>query len=124
MPAPPTPDRTYIVASPKYPDKHPRILGQVCRSRILGDRLGLLWPDHCIWEAQRLELVSVKHSDPKLMDHDNTFYLIGDRKVNEYTEDFLGALQPGQRRRFSFAPPEWRDKREKGGWLACVFTRE
>ena len=75
------------------------------------------------YQTKYAQPFSVDVADAK-KDVEHTFYLIGDRKVNEYTEDFLGALQPGQRRRFSFAPPEWRDKREKGGWLACVFTRE
>jgi hypothetical protein len=104
----PSPRPAYIVASPKYPGKHSRILGQVYDTRTFGDHigiLGLISAMGSLWgESAGIELVSAQHSPPDLHERPQSLYLIGSEKVNHASGKLLAALQANRRPNWVFDP--------------------
>lgn len=121
----PRPAPSYIVASPKYPGKHSRILGQVFDSRTFGDHLGILGlitaQGALYGDAGGVELISAQHAPPDLLDRDINLYLIGSRKVNPWSGTMLKLLTRDARPEWVFAPsPSW-TAGETGDWPVALF---
>lgn len=93
----PEPHPAYILASPKYPTKNSRIMGQVYDGRTFGDQLGilgLLSIFGLLWgERSGVELVSAQHAPPDLLERPYNVYLIGSDKSNPHTAEVLKWIQ-------------------------------
>ena len=125
MLAAPRPAPSYIVASPKYPGAHSRILGQVFDSRTFGDHLGILGlisaQGSIYGDANGLELISAQMRTPDLLERDINLYLIGSRKVNPWSERVLPYLRKNASPEWLFAPAlDW-PAGETGDWPVSLF---
>lgn len=112
IPTDPTP--SVIVANPKYPGKHSRILGQRYDRRTFGDNLGVVGVlaafGAVLGEMTLPDLVSAEYHDPGLADESANLYLIGSKKVNPLAGEMLEAIQRGWR------GPDW--------YLGCEERKE
>jgi hypothetical protein len=121
---PPAPQPSIIVASPKYPGKHSRILGQVWDRRTFGDHLGILGLISAFGtmrgDSRGIDLISAQHSPPDLLKLDANLYLIGSRKVNPRAREALDRIQEGKEPQWSFGPyPDGTPP--KGDWTVALY---
>jgi hypothetical protein len=120
----PAPQPSYIVASPKYPGAHSRILGQVYDRRTFGDHLGILGlitAFGSMWgQRQGVELISAQHAPPDLLKQPQNLYLIGSRKVNKDAGILLDELQQGREPLWSFGNVS-RNAPERRDWLVGLY---
>lgn len=94
------PQPSYILASPKYPTKKSRSIGQVPDQRTFGDNLGIMGLTSAfgafMGEGRGVELVSAQWYPDDLLRLPRNLYLIGSPKVNKATEIMLEKLQHGK----------------------------
>jgi hypothetical protein len=96
---------SYILASPKPPDRDSRFRYSPYERRTYGDNLGIIGIQRAFGsvygEHIGPELITAERVDKELLLEDASFYLIGSPKVNKPTEVFLAEMQrPGG--------PDWR----------------
>ena len=95
-----SPQPAYILASPKYPGKKSRSIGQVPDQRTFGDNLGVMGLISAfgsfMGEGGGVELVSSQWYPDNLLKLPRSLYLIGSPRVTHATEIMLAKLQRGK----------------------------
>jgi hypothetical protein len=118
-----SPQPAYILASPKYPTKKSRSIGQVPDQRTFGDNLGIMGLISAfgsfLGEGRGVELVSAQWYPEDLLSLPRNLYLIGSPKVNNATKILLKKLQRGIEPNWSFAPAP--GEKETGDYKIALY---
>jgi hypothetical protein len=128
----PRPEPAYIVASPKYAQKHRSryeatggyVTGQRDDVRTFGDNLGIRGLISAfglmMGEGRAVELISAQYCPQDLDGHSLNLYLIGSRKVNPLAGKLLAQLQKNQDVKWSLDPLEGHTEEEEN-WPVCLY---
>jgi hypothetical protein len=117
------PQPSYILASPKYPTKQSRSIGQVPDQRTFGDNLGIMGLTSAfgsfMGEGRGVELVSAQWYPDDLLRLPRNLYLIGSPKVNNATKIMLKKLQRGVEPDWFFGPAP--GEKETGDYKMALY---
>ena len=122
------PQKSYVVASPKYPGKNSRLQGQVYDSRTFGDHVGILGViagfGSLYGDTKNIELISAQHAPKDLLKGDINLFLIGSPKVNRLAEEILRLMSGNSPMRWKFARADGIGESEHGDWPVAQYQKE
>jgi len=125
MLAPSNPEKSYIVASPKYPGAINRLQGQVFDTRTFGDQLGILGViaafGSLYGDAKNIELISAQYASKDLSQRDLNLFLIGSKKVNPPAGEMLPLMTRNRSPRWEFAHYDAIDAPQKDDWPVALY---
>jgi hypothetical protein len=125
MLAPSLPEKSYIVASPKYPGESSRLKGQVFDTRTFGDQLGILGViaafGSLYGDAKNVELISAQYAPKDLLQQDINLFLIGSKKVNPPAGKLLPLMTQNRSPRWEFAHADGIKKPQTDDWPVALY---
>lgn len=129
MLAPSTPEKSYVVASPKPPgDDSRRLKLGIYDTRTYGDQLGILGLiagfGALYGDAKDVELISAQFAPKDLLQRDINLFLIGSQKVNPSTGELLRLMMRNRSPQWAFAHADGVEEPQTGDWPAALYRTQ